>query len=535
MRAHYADLWHRVALAVPDRPAIVTVDGAALDYRAFDDAAARLAALLREGGVNEGDKIAILMHNRSEWLVAFYAALKIGASPVALNFRYRSNEVAALLVDSDSVALIYPASLAEVVADAIAAVPRRLLLLQVADQPDAQLLPGAIDFQSYHDVLPLAHEDAPDGDLFIYTGGTTGAPKGVVWGVQDMLSMQLYSAYTIVGLQPAESEDEVVRIAVDPETRRISLLPLAPFMHGTALTATMNALLLGGTIVITPWPKFDPQRAYQVMMDERVTRLIVAGDAIADPLLEAMEELGVSELPYLDSIVSSGMRFADSTKERLHRLGNITIADILASTEGGALAIATTSSVGDLPSRLRLTPGAVVLDDQLQEVQGIPGALGRIAFNGGMPKGYYKDEAKTAATFLLINGRRHVIPGDLVRVGDDLHVELLGRGSSVVNSGGEKVYPTEVEESLMRHALVTDSVVFGIPDPRWGEVVAAAVAVKDPDTITEVELIAHVASELAGYKKPRRVLVLTDLERSPTGKINLDRLRERALQTGISA
>lgn len=535
MHAHYADLWHRVALAVPERPAIVTVDGRSLDYREFDDAAARLAALLRDHGVAAGDKIAIVMHNRPEWLITFYAALKLGAAPVALNFRYKASELSVLFADSDAVAVVYPASLADVIAEAVEALDPRPLLLQVDDVDRATLLPGALEFEDYLAVEPLPHENAPDGELFIYTGGTTGTPKGVVWGVRDMLSMQLFNAYTTVGLQPAETDDEVVRIAVDPATRRIALLPLAPFMHGTALTSTMNAFLLGGTVVITPWPRFDPERAYRVMADHRVTRLIVAGDAIAIPLLDALDDLGVTELPRLESIVSSGMRFSDSTKERLHRLGNITIGDILASTEGGALAIAFTTSVDDLPSRLRLTPGAVVLDDDLREVQGTPGARGRIAFTGGMPKGYYKDPEKTAATFLEFNGKRHVIPGDLVVVQENGHVELLGRGSSVVNSGGEKVYPSEVEESLLRFPGVHDAVVYGIPDARWGEVVAAAVAVDDPSSVSEGDLIDHVGAELAGYKKPRRILVLTDLQRSPSGKIDLVKLRERTAQHGATA
>ncbi|THG29526.1 AMP-binding protein [Naasia lichenicola] len=531
MRAHYADLWHRIALAEPDRAAIVTAGGSTLDYRTFDAAAARLAGLLHGRGMRAGDKLAILLHNRPEWLIAMYAALKLGVAPVALNFRYRSSEVAALLLDSDSTALVYPASLAKVVEEALVGLPVRPILLQVEDGPGA-LIAGALDFEQYLGVEPRAHEPAPDGELFLYTGGTTGTPKGVVWGVSDLLAMQLYNAYTTVGLTPVDDPDEVVRIAADPSTPRIALLPLAPFMHGTALTSTMNAFLLGGTVVITPWPAFDPVRAYRVMTEHRVTRLVVAGDAIAIPLLDALSDLGVSQLPHLESIVSSGMRFSDATKGRLHSMGAITIGDILASTEAGALAIALTRTVDDLPSRLRLTPGAVVLDSGMNEVQTVVGALGRIAFNSGMPKGYYKDQAKTDATFLQINGKRHVIPGDLVRVQPDLHVELLGRGSSVVNSGGEKVYPTEVEESLMRFPGVLDAVVFGLPDPRWGEVVAAAVAAEDPAELDVGELIAHVGHELAGYKKPRHVLVLPDLDRSPTGKVDLGALRERALQAG---
>jgi fatty-acyl-CoA synthase len=224
------------------------------------------------------------------------------------------------------------------------------------------------------------------------------------------------------------------------------------------------------------------------------------------------------------------MRFSDTTKARLHALGPVVITDILASTEGGAVALGITRSVDDLPARFRLTPGTVILDDALEEVQSLPGAAGRIAFTGGMPRGYYKDAAKTAANFVEIRGRRHIIAGDLVRVEADGYIELLGRGATVVNSGGEKVFPAEVEESLLGHPAVRDAVVFGVPDDRWGEVVAAAIAVDDPSSLSRSEVISHVGAELAGYKKPKRLLVVADLERSGSGKVDLARLRARLLQ-----
>ena len=188
-----------------------------------------------------------------------------------------------------------------------------------------------------------------------------------------------------------------------------------------------------------------------------------------------------------------------------------------------------TRSGDDLPTRFRLTPGTVVLDDALDEVQSVPGASGKIAFTGGMPKGYYKDAEKTAANFVEIRGRRHIIAGDLVRVGEDSHIELLGRGSTVVNSGGEKVFPAEVEESLLRHPAVLDAVVFGVPDERWGEVVAAAVAVTDPGSVLKAEIVAHVEAELASYKKPKRLLMVSDLERTGSGKVDLAKLRTRLM------
>jgi acyl-CoA synthetase (AMP-forming)/AMP-acid ligase II len=534
VEGHYADLWHRIALAAPDRPAIVTVGESTLSNAEFDDAAARFAAFLGYRGIKRGDKVSILLHNRPEWLIAFAGCLRVGVVPVPLNFRYRAREVAALLDDSDSVVLVYAASLADVVSEAVALLGRPIALVQVRDV-DAPLLPDAIDFAETASLEPLPYNDPVDGELFIYTGGTTGTPKAAVWGVRQMLEMQVYNAYLTAGLPLPETPDDVVRLATGPEAPRIAALALSPYMHGTALTTVINALLLGGSVVILPSARFDADGAIRAIVDEGVTRVAVAGDAIALPLLDAADEAGITELPALTSVLSSGMRFSDATKQRLHALApSLAITDILASTEGGAVALGITRSTADLPARFRLTPGTVVLDDSMAEVQGTPGAVGKIAFTGGMPKGYYKDEAKTSANFVELGGKRHVIPGDLVRVEEDGYIELLGRGATVVNSGGEKVYPADVEESILRFPGVDDVVVFGIPDTRWGEVVAAAVAVQNPEDFPVGELLAHVGTELAGYKKPRRVLVVSDLERTGSGKVDLAKLRQRTAESGVS-
>lgn len=536
MDGHYVDLWHRIAMEAPDEPAVVTVGEATLSRAEFDEAGARFAALLTELGIARDDKVSILLHNRPEWLITFAGSLRIGVVPVSLNFRYRAREVAALLEDSDSAALVYAASLAGIVAEAVELLGRPIALLQVQDV-DAPLLPGALDFADYASRAPLPYENPVDSDFFMYTGGTTGTPRAAVWSVQQMLTMQVYNAYVTAGLPQPKSADDVVRLATGPKARHMVALALSPYMHGTALTTVINALLVGGTVVVLPTARFDPRQAIRAIVDEGVTRVAVAGDAIAIPLLEAAEAEGILALPELTSVLSSGMRFSDSTKRQLHALApNLVITDILASTEGGAVGLGITRSADEVPALFQLTPGTVVLDENLDEVQQIPGSVGKIAFTGGMPKGYYKDAEKTAANFVEIRGRRHIIPGDLVRIVDDQgRIELLGRGATVVNSGGEKIYPAEVEESILGFPGVVDAMVFGVPDSRWGELVATAVAVADPATFDVAALTAHVGAELAGYKKPRRVLVLRDLERTGTGKVDLAKLRQRTLEDGVSA
>src|SRR5690625_642518 len=528
MRGSYADLWKLVAAAVPERTAIVAGDQR-LSYQEFEDQAARFAALLRHHGLGAGDTIAFYMYNRAEYLTAFYGALKIGAVPVSINFRYREGEVTALLDNCEAAALIYPTSLAETV-KRIDASSMPELLIEVTDEPLG--VPGAIAYDSLAEFAPLDNE-APTsgGTLMVYTGGTTGVPKAVVWDEPDLLEIQMFSTYGALGITDPQTPEEVVAIAQDPSLEPTVMFTLAPFIHATALFTAMNTFLLGGTVVLLPSPSLDTRQAVTTIEQENVTRIIVAGDAVATPLMDAWDKYASSpESASLTSAMSSGMRFSDETKTRIHNLGNVVIIDILASTEGGPYALGISRSAQDLPTRFQLTPDAVVLDDAMHEVQDQPGAYGILGYRGALPRGYYKDDKKTQETYPVINGTRYVMPGDYVKVEDDRYIELLGRGSSVVNTGGEKVFPAEVEEVLLDHPAVTDAVVFGVADERWGERVVAMVAVQDTDDVTEEALLEFVGQRLAGYKKPRQIFLRDSLDRGPTGKLDM-----RTIKTSITS
>jgi fatty-acyl-CoA synthase len=511
----------------------MTVGEGSIDYREFDDRAARLAGYLVSTGVKAGDKVAIHMHNRPEWLIALFAAFKIGAAPVPINFRYRPAEVDVLLDDSEAVALIYPASLVDVESELEETKKRTIALVQVQDIEDGVLVDGAVTYDEALQSEPYRPAQQPaDGELFIYTGGTTGRPKGVVWGVAEMLDIQTFPAYGSLGITPPETMQGMVDIAVDESMPHPVTLPLAPFLHGTALTTTLNTFLVGGAIVVVPSSRFDPDLAVSALRDFGVTRLIVAGDSVANLVLDALQAHNVTSLPTLTSIMSSGMRFGDETKRKLHGLNRLTITDILASSEGGPYALGISNSADEIPARLVMTPKTVLFDPDHNLVPIEPGAVGILAFGGSLPKGYYRDPKKSEETFPLINGHRYVMPGDFARVLEDGSIELLGRGSSVVNSGGEKIYPSEVEEVLMTHPEVVDAVVFGTPHPTWGEAVTAAVAVTGGSTVTVADLQDFVGAQLAGYKKPRTILIRSSLERSPSGKVDITALKSAALEEG---
>ena len=522
---HYSDLWQGIARDDPERLAIITRDDT-VTYGRFAAEAGALARYLTERGLRLGDAAAMLLYNRPEYLTFMWACLSIGVAPVAINYRYRAGEVRALLIDSASKVLLVPTSLGEIAHEAAAGLEPPVDLITVDD--GGEPVPGAVrydDIISEGGMMPAA---APRGaDLRLYTGGTTGMPKAVVWDLDSLLVARQQSTWGVIGITPPEDLEGAIRIAVDPATPRVVTLPLTPLMHGTAQSTTMGTLALGGTVVLHAAPRMDIDEALRLATEHRATRLIVAGDALGLPLAEAAERTGAG-LPYVESIFSSGMRFSDDVKRRLHQLGNLTIVDMLASSEGGPYAFGITRSVDDLPAKFMITPGTVLLDEHLNEIQAEAGALGILAFRGILPAGYYGDPEKTAENFPTIRGHRYVMPGDWARARGDGSIELLGRLSAVVNTGGEKVFPAEVEHALLEHPAVDDAVVYGMPHPRFGEVVSATLAPTPGMTIDIDELLAHLDERLAGYKKPRHVFVRDSLERTPTGKVELERVKADA-------
>jgi acyl-CoA synthetase (AMP-forming)/AMP-acid ligase II len=310
-------------------------------------------------------------------------------------------------------------------------------------------------------------------------------------------------------------------------------LPVTPMMHATALFSVMDTLLLGGSVVFLPRGRFDPAEVWRSVERHRVSRVIIAGNAVGAPLADELSRLASAgaapDISSVRSVHSSGMVWTDDVKRALLEQLPAQLLDILGASEGGPFAYAVVSNVDELPSRFRLAAGATVLDDHLEPVPPGSGRIGRLAYAGGMPLGYYKDPEKTAQTFREIRGTRYVMPGDYVTVAEDGAIEFLGRGSTVINTGGEKVYPAEVEGVLFTHPAVADCVVVGTPDRRWGEAVTALVVLAGPATVTEQDLVEHVGAHLAGYKKPKAVLFVDSLSRSPSGKLSMRTLRQRAV------
>ena len=530
IRIHYSDLWQGIAREAPERTAIITRHGDMTWGRFAAESGALARYLVDECGLQIGDAAATLLYNRPEYLTFTWACLATGVAPVALNYRYTASEVRSLLIDSDSKVLFAPASFGAIAAEAAAGLDIPIVLVDDTDGMfDSSSIPGAI---RYDDIVATGGSmpaEAPAGAVLrLYTGGTTGAPKAVEWDLDTLLEARRQSTWAVTGIEPPTTLERAIEIAIDPATPRVVTLPMSPMLHGTAQSMTMGTLSLGGTIVLHAFASMDLDEAYRLLTEHRATRLIVAGDALALPLAEMAEQH--HGLPHVKWIFSSGMRFSDDVKRRLHSIGDLEIIDLLASSEGGPYAFGITKGVDDLPARLVLTPGAVLLDEDYNEISLEAGALGILGYRGVLPKGYYGDPEKTAKTFLQIRGHRYVVPGDWARSNGDGTIDLLGRLSAVVNTGGEKVFPSEVEEVLLAHPSVGDAIVFGLPHPRFGEAVSAMVAPAEGAEIDSAELLEFVASRLAGFKKPRHLFVRETLGRSITGKVELARVKEDALR-----
>ncbi len=534
MDVSFGTIWEAIGRDQPDSVAI-SEPGRDYTFAEFDDRSARLAAALSAAGIGPGDKVACYLYNGAAYLETVFAAFKLGAVPVNANYRYTQDELTALLADADAAALVFSGDLAANVTHAARTLPSLRLLVRVGESspgtgPDAQELADL-----YAVTAPRPAEPRPGADqLFMYTGGTTGKPKGVIWHLADLLQSMQVSVFRRLGVQePPGTLDEMVAVARAARAgdRSPVMMPVVPLMHATGLFNCMGALLVGGRVVTARRGRLDPGHVWETVAAQRVRTLVVAGNAVCQPLVDelaAAERAGrPHDLSSLEAVISSGTVLSDRLKRALHERAAVTITDALASSEGGPFAFAVTSSVADLPSRFFPAAATRVLTGDGAEVAPGSGQVGTLAFGGPIPEGYYKDAAKTTATFRTVGGIRYSMPGDLVTVDADGAIRFLGRGAGVINTGGEKVHPQEVEDVLLAHPGVTDASVVGVPDETWGERVVAVVATA-AETLTERELQDAVRRRLAGYKVPRVILLLPALPRTPTGKLELAQIRRLA-------
>jgi acyl-CoA synthetase (AMP-forming)/AMP-acid ligase II len=524
MEMHPATLWEAIADAVPDRLAVVQ-GSARTTWRAFDDRSARLATSLLTHGVGAGAKVGQLLYNSPEFLESYFAALKMRAVPFNVNYRYTGEELAYLLDNADAEVLFFHSSLGGMVADAVVKTGARLLLIEVPDSADH--LDGSVRYdEAIAASAPVDRTVRNEDDItMVYTGGTTGMPKGVITKVGPALANLLEVVPPLLGHAPWALDDVPSLTAGLGEA--MVALPAPPLMHNTGLgIGVAPALATGGTVVLLEGRHFDPAALWDTVAAERVNAITVVGDAFARPMLAALDEDPSRDLGSVQSIASSGAMFSTEVKAGLlGHLPRAMIIDLIAASEGNmGMSISTAAAV--VPTgQFSPSPGVIVITEEGQRVGPGSGQAGLVALPGGA-EGYYKDAAKTAATFRLIEGQRYTIPGDYAQVAADGTLVLLGRGSSSINTAGEKVYPEEVEEILKALPWVEDALVFGIDDERFGQRVAAVISLT-PDTDGTLDAILDAARvKLAAFKLPRTAVIVDVVPRTQVGKADYPAARQ---------
>jgi acyl-CoA synthetase (AMP-forming)/AMP-acid ligase II len=531
---NFADCWELCAEVRGEDKAALVHGERRRSWAEVDRRAAGVAMALLDGGLGHQAKVAQYLFNCPEYLESVFAALKAGLVPVNVNYRYADDEVVYLLDNSDSEAVVFHGVFSDLVSRVRSRLPRVNLWLHV-DDGSGPAPSFAVPYEEAARSLPEGantHVQGPWGrspdDLFLlYTGGTTGLPKGVMWRQDDLFA--LLNAGSLIRLPDDEGVEGVRRALAALDETPPSLLPACPLMHGTGGFTAYLCLSLGGRVVTLPERQFDPRRLLATVAAEKVNLVTIVGDAFARPIVAALDaEPGRYDLSSLLAVVSSGVIWSEQVKHGLLRhCPNMMLIDVFSSSEAIGMGSSVSASGAEASTAsFRLGAEARLLDEDGQEIPPGSSRPGRLALGGRIPLGYYKDEAKTASTFVTIDGKRFSIPGDFASVAGDGSIQLLGRGSIVINTGGEKVFPEEVEEVLKTHPAVVDAACVGVPDERFGEAVCAIVELRPGMAAQPPELIAHVGKHLAKFKAPRYVLVVESMARTPSGKLDYKTLRE---------
>ncbi len=529
MEFNLADLFEAAVDAFGEREYLVA-EGERRTFREMDERANRLAHHLAANGVGPGDHVGIYAYNCVEWVEALWAVFKLRAVWVNINYRYVEEELEYLFANADLVSLIYQRQLAPRVAAVLHRLPRLRHSLVVEDRiedPGEKAASAAAQVRSIPYEKALA-EQGPERDFaprsaddvyILYTGGTTGMPKGVVWRHEDVFFALGGGIDHVTGERVERPEQMVERGEAAGD--QITSLPIAPLMHGATQWGVMGTSFVGNKVVLVA--RFDPKLVWQLVELEKVNTVMITGDAMARPLVDALDGPDApNDLSSLLAISSTAAVFSPSVKDDLFgHLPDVILSEAIGSSETGANGYTlverdkTTMKGGP---RVRPSADTVVLDESMRPLPPGSGVVGRLARTGNIPLEYYNDPVKTAETFVDVDGRRFAMPGDHAMLEADGTVTLLGRGSVSINSGGEKVFPEEVEAAMKSHPDIYDAVVVGVPDERWGQRVAAVVQLREGAALEVRDLQAHCRSKIAGYKIPRQFHVVGEVQRSPSGK-----------------
>ncbi len=539
MALNIADLFEHAVDAAPDNLAVKVGDRTAT-YAELERESNKLAHYLAAQGVKPGDHVALYAKNSVEHVIALLATLKVRAVTINVNYRYVEAELNYLFDNADVVALLFERTYADLVAKCA---PEHDKLATLVALPDVTDPDNAADVASFGGVTleeAVAGQSAErdfdersaDDIHIIYTGGTTGFPKGVMWRHEDFWRT-LGGGIDFYTGEPLTEYDQSKQ-ANDP---RMVTFPLSPLMHGGAQAGLLMHLFAGHLTILEP--KFDPQRTWEIIDKEKVQLIFMTGDAMALPLIDEYDRQAATGTPYdgssLFAISSSAAIFSPPVKKRwMEVFTNAVFTDSIGATETGftGMGMQDKNAISTDGPVVALGPNSVIIDDDNKPIDpSNVGAIGRLARGGSVPVGYYKDPEKSAKTFIEVDGERYSVPGDNARIEADGKVTLLGRGSNCVNTGGEKVYPEEVEMAIKNHPAVYDTLVVGIPDEKFGQAVAAVVSIREGTTLELDELRQFLRDHLSGYKLPRSLVIVDEVPRNATGKAQYPAAKQIALDS----
>ena len=517
MAVSYADVFDAVAESVRPQDAAVVCDGVTIAWREFATRSNAFARALIARGLPPGAKVAQYMRNSADYAIAFVGAFKARMAPVNVNYRYGPEELEYLFDNSDSEVVVFDAEFADAVRVLKPRLPR--IVAWVAAGGTVEGFETLEAFTS-GDGSKLEIERSPDDMFLLYTGGTTGLPKGVMWPGGVWWDVLAPGRAPQLGLEPPATL-EALKAQIRAGLGRDPVYVAPPLMHGTGMFTAFGALSKGAPLILSSARNFDPVAALDAMSRHRCGGLTIVGDAFAKPLLDALRANPARfDFTCMRVVTSSGMMWSPAVKSGLLEfMPNAALYDSFGASEATGLGVSVTNAAtGPEEAKFEAPNTIVVRAEDFTPVQPGSGEVGLIAKWGNLPLGYYKDPEKTARTYVTISGVRHLISGDHATVEADGKIRLLGRGSNCINSGGEKIYPEEVEEALKTHAAVVDALVFGQPDSRFGQSVSAVVQPKTGIALSESELIEHVRHRLAHYKAPRQIVFTSKVPRAPNGK-----------------
>jgi len=536
MEVQFATLWEKTSDLIPDKPALICGD-VTRSWRQYEDRASRLATLLTEHGLGDDSKVGLYLHNSNEYLEAQFSVFKIKGVPINVNYRYKQDELVYLLDNSDAEAVFFQACYWEQINAIKDRLPKVKLFIKVDD--GTEVSDQGKDILGYEECIkskePMERIKRSEDNIYmLYTGGTTGMPKGVMYQHGSFIS-SMFKTLLGMGFPVPEDFDSLPENTIKLSNE--NMLPVSmvacPLMHGTGMwLGAYLPLLTGGTVVTIPQLGFDPDVLWKEVERTKSTTVVIVGDAFAKPLMDSLNNAKQSNKPYdissVNLMISSGVMWSSEVKKGLLEHNDMVLIDAMGSTEGGMGASISTKEAPAETAKFSINPGVIVITDDGKHVEPGSGEMGKIGTSGLVPLGYFKDPEKSAETFKEVDGVRYSFPGDYALVEADGSITLLGRGSNCINTAGEKVYPEEVEEAVKRHDNIYDCLVVGVEDEKFGQRVVALASFKKDSEVSEQDLISFTREHLAGYKLPKQVLFVQEVMRAPNGKANYKWAKEKA-------